>query len=408
MSVGRSSILPSCMSFGWTKRMSSSMPELLEQRGADETVEIGAGDESVTGRGRGHDPESRQLAPDPLAVRQVRASQAEAAEHEQRLARPASRGSGRTPSCDAGAVGVEERADAPQHVRVGRAARRRDGVDDDEAPGRRQALELAAVGGDELAPASATWRPLVIRGPVRSTRASGNAAHRRSACAASSPRAGQRLGRAGPRSGRRRRTSGANAAGSLRGQAASKRVEELVVGHCRTRAGPRRASTPRRRAGAGCARRRGPARPASTARRIARAIATGSSARRDRAGAQDRVAAELHRQRGVATRCRRRRRGSPGRSACSTMSAQVVRVADAHAAADRRAERHDRRAADVLEAAREHRVVGRVRQDGEAVVDELLGGDQQLGRVGQQRALVADDLELDPVGRERLAGELAR
>ena len=61
---------------------------------------------------------------------------------------------------------------------------------------------------------------------------------------------------------------------------------------------------------------------------------------------------------------------------------------------------------DVLEPAREHRVVGRVGQHGEAVGDELLGGDQQLGRVGQQRALVADHLELDPVGLERLAREL--
>ena len=45
-------------------------------------------------------------------------------------------------------------------------------------------------------------------------------------------------------------------------------------------------------------------------------------------------------------------------------------------------------------------------QHGEAVVDELLGRLEQRGRVGQQRALVADHLELDPVGLERLAGEL--
>jgi hypothetical protein len=45
-------------------------------------------------------------------------------------------------------------------------------------------------------------------------------------------------------------------------------------------------------------------------------------------------------------------------------------------------------------------------KDGEALVDELLGGLEQRGRVGQQRVLVADHLELDPVGLERLAGEL--
>ena len=53
----------------------------------------------------------------------------------------------------------------------------------------------------------------------------------------------------------------------------------------------------------------------------------------------------------------------------------------------------------------EHRVVVGVGQHGEAVVDELLGGVQQLDRVGQQGALVGDDLELDQVGLERLAGQ---
>ena len=74
--------------------------------------------------------------------------------------------------------------------------------------------------------------------------------------------------------------------------------------------------------------------------------------------------------------------------------------------ADRRAQRHDGRAADVLQAAGEDRIVVGVGQDDEAVGHELLGRQQQLGRVGQQRALVADDLELDPVGLERLAGQL--
>ena len=86
--------------------------------------------------------------------------------------------------------------------------------------------------------------------------------------------------------------------------------------------------------------------------------------------------------------------------------AQVVRVVDPHAAADRRAERHHRRAAGVLEPAGEDRVVVRVGQHGEAVGHERLGGLEQLGRVGQQRAVVADHLELHPVGLERLAREL--
>ena len=147
--------------------------------------------------------------------------------------------------------------------------------------------------------------------------------------------------------------------------------------------------------------------PASTAWRIACAIATGSVAREIALAHSTRVAAELHRQRRVGGRAdagvedhRHARRLDDER--------EVGGVGDPLAAADRRAERHDRRAADVLQAAGEHRVVARVGQHDEAVVDELLGGDEQLRRVGQQRALVADDLELDPVGAAAPRGRAAR
>ena len=127
----------------------------------------------------------------------------------------------------------------------------------------------------------------------------------------------------------------------------------------------------------------------------------------DRAGAEHAVAAELDRQGRV------RGRADPGvedhgHAGSVDDQADVVRVADPHAAADRRAERHHGGAADVLEAAGEDRVVVGVGEDDEAVVDELLGGGEQLDRVGQEGPLVADHLELDPVGRERLAGESGR
>ena len=83
--------------------------------------------------------------------------------------------------------------------------------------------------------------------------------------------------------------------------------------------------------------------------------------------------------------------------------AEIVGVADAGTGADRRAEGHHRGAADVGETPREDGVVGGVGEHHEALVDELLGGFEQLGRVGQERVLVADHLELDPVGGERLA-----
>ena len=84
----------------------------------------------------------------------------------------------------------------------------------------------------------------------------------------------------------------------------------------------------------------------------------------------------------------------------------VVRVADAEPGADRRAERHHRRAAGVLQLAGQDRVVVGVRQHDEAVGDQAFGRVEQLDRVGQQGALVGDHLQLDPVGLQRLPGQL--
>ena len=216
-----------------------------------------------------------------------------------------------------------------------------------------------------------------------------------------------------------------NAAGSLPRPGRLPAVDQLVDGHRaevrqrravevdrshggrRTRAAPRRASRPRRSAGAESGPRRAPARPASTASRIARAIATGSWAREialahSTASQPSSIASaaseavptpgvEDHRHPGALDDDR-----------------DVVRVADPHPAADRRAERHHRGAADVLEPAGQHRVVGGVREHDEAVVDERLGRGDELDRVGQQRAVVADHLELDPVGARTPRGRAAR
>jgi hypothetical protein len=56
----------------------------------------------------------------------------------------------------------------------------------------------------------------------------------------------------------------------------------------------------------------------------------------------------------------------------------------------------------------QHRVVVGVGEHGEAVVDQRLGGVAELDRVRQQGPVVADDLELDPVGGERLPGQPGR
>ena len=86
----------------------------------------------------------------------------------------------------------------------------------------------------------------------------------------------------------------------------------------------------------------------------------------------------------------------------------VVGVADPEPAADRRPEGHDHGAPDLLEAPGRDRVVVAVGEHDEAVVDQLLRRGHQLHRVGQQGPVVADDLELDPLGLEGLPGQLGR
>ena len=95
-----------------------------------------------------------------------------------------------------------------------------------------------------------------------------------------------------------------------------------------------------------------------------------------------------------------------GTPACSTMRAMLWGLRMPETAADRGAEGHHRGAPDLFETAGGDRVVAAVGEDDEAVVDQLLGRGHQLHGVGQQRPVVADDLELDPVGLEGLPGQL--
>ena len=172
----------------------------------------------------------------------------------------------------------------------------------------------------------------------------------------------------------------------------------------RTRAGRRQASRPPRRACAGCAPRAvqdgrprrprgsrapsrpGPGRARSRSRRAPRRSRAPSPARHRWPS--------RHQRRGRPERRRPRRSRR-----CCTVSRIPIRTRSA-------TQRHDRGAADGLQTGCQHRVVGRIGQDREAVGDELLGRGEKLRRVGQQRAFVTDDLELDQVGRQRLAGQL--
>src|SRR5215217_4023373 len=84
-----------------------------------------------------------------VVPRSAAGAQAEAAQHEQRAL--AERAAGREDAqLDGGVVRVEEGADAPQAPAIGVELAVADEVHDDEAAGRGEALDLAAVGAQQL------------------------------------------------------------------------------------------------------------------------------------------------------------------------------------------------------------------------------------------------------------------
>ena len=84
---------------------------------------------------------------------------------------------------------------------------------------------------------------------------------------------------------------------------------------------------------------------------------------------------------------------------------QVVRVLDAEAGADRRAERHHRRGAGLLELPADDQVVAGVGQHDEPFLYEHARRFEQRLVVGKQRLLVADHFQLHPVRQPRFAAE---
>ena len=72
------------------------------------------------------------------------------------------------------------------------------------------------------------------------------------------------------------------------------------------------------------------------------------------------------------------------------------------------AKRHHRGAAEVLQLATDDRIVDAVGQDGEALLDQDLGGLERLLVVRVERLRIADHLELDEIGDAQLAREAQR
>ena len=85
--------------------------------------------------------------------------------------------------------------------------------------------------------------------------------------------------------------------------------------------------------------------------------------------------------------------------------ADLVAGLDAAIGTDRRAEGHDGRDADVLEAFGKDGIGVDVRQDGELFFDEEFGGFKGFDRVGQEIAGVGMNFEFDPFGKARGSGE---
>ena len=84
-----------------------------------------------------------------------------------------------------------------------------------------------------------------------------------------------------------------------------------------------------------------------------------------------------------------------GTRLCSRMIRRLYGIADAEAGADRRRERHHRRAAELLEALAGDRIVGDVGQHHEALAAPARAAASIVAaHVGEERLLVADHLEL--------------
>jgi hypothetical protein len=117
------------------------------------------------------------------------------------------------------------------------------------------------------------------------------------------------------------------------------------------------------------------------------------------------VRAELHRERDV-------RRGADARVDDHGDLDELeedpdrVRVQDALPRSDGRARGHHALRAELREPDAEARVVRRVDEDVEALMDELLRRLERADGIGQERLRIAEDLELHELRREKLAREL--
>ena len=248
-------------------------------------IAIAAIDSASVSRSAAADGHAAQATAD----RQRPDAEAEAAEHQQRALgeRAALR---QQPELHRGVVEVEEAARAADQAVAQLDVV--DAVQRQELVGRRDVAQLAAVRARDPPRQAAERRRRRSAGPRVSMRRSGNARRRRCAWRVERVDAlerpvGQRVLVAHvDRAAEREVVAAAAAPAGLpavaeRGRSASARAPATSVAarSCAAPARPPWASTPRRRCAAGCGRTRAPAGRASTARRIARAIRSGSSAR---------------------------------------------------------------------------------------------------------------------------------
>ena len=105
-------------------------------------------------------------------------------------------------------------------------------------------------------------------------------------------------------------------------------------------------------------------------------------------------------------RCRCPASSTTGTGLRAQISSIAAGLAMPRAGADQRSQRHHRGAADIGQLLAGDRVLVAIGQHGKALAHQLVGGAHQLLDIGVEGLAVADQLELDPVGLQRLARQL--
>ena len=123
---------------------------------------------------------------------------------------------------------------------------------------------------------------------------------------------------------------------------------------------------------------------------------------------QDRVIAQFHGNGSVGSSTDSRIDNQRDARNHLAQNSEVGGVLDSQAAADRRAQRHHGRRSGIDQAFGEYDVIGGVGQDRESFFDQHASRFERRLHVGEERGLVPDHFQLDPVGKSDFARQAGR